>query len=133
MQVMEQDPISPRQLNPNVDRDLETICLKCLEKERNRRYDSARELIDEPGTVSAGRANYGASHQLARSFLRWCRRKPILASVAGALIIAMVTGVTGIAWQWRRAEQNRLEAESNASLATRNEQAAHLGGKSGER
>src|SRR5262249_14379002 len=48
-QVMEAEPISLRFLNPGVPRDLETICLRCLEKDQKRRYGSAQELVDELG------------------------------------------------------------------------------------
>ncbi len=47
MQVMQRDPTPPRQLNSEIDRDLETICLKCLEKEANQRYASAGEVVAE--------------------------------------------------------------------------------------
>ena len=55
MQVLEREPISPRQLNPGVPRDLETICLRCLEKDRRRRYASAQELAEELRRFVEGR------------------------------------------------------------------------------
>ena len=55
LQVLECDPQSPRQLNANVPRDLEIICLKCLEKEPQHRYASAAELADDLGALSRRR------------------------------------------------------------------------------
>jgi serine/threonine-protein kinase len=46
-QVADQEPIPPRRVNPRIPRDLETICLKCLQKDISRRFDSASELVEE--------------------------------------------------------------------------------------
>jgi tRNA A-37 threonylcarbamoyl transferase component Bud32 len=91
LQVLEQEPEPPRKLVPQIDRDLETICLKCLDKEPQRRYPSAlalaedleRYLEDEP--VSARRLG---EWELAR---RWMKKHPITAIltwlVAGGMLL----------------------------------------------
>jgi WD40 repeat protein/tRNA A-37 threonylcarbamoyl transferase component Bud32 len=93
-QVLEADPVAPRLLNPRAPRDLETIVLKCLQKEPSRRYASAHEVADELGHYLAGEPiSARAVTRLERGW-RWCRRRPALASaMAVALGLFMVVAV----------------------------------------
>lgn len=103
-QVLNNDPAPPTTLNSNVPRDLETICLKCLEKEPVRRYASARQVADELGRFREGKSIRARPVALPGRLTRWCRRNPTVAILTALVLLLFVAGFTGMAWQWRRAE-----------------------------
>jgi serine/threonine-protein kinase len=97
-QVKGQEPESPRRLNRRVDRDLETVCLKCLRKEPGRRYEAAQELAEDLERWLAGepvRARRAGPWELAA---KWVRRRPALAGLLGVSALAVLGLVTGLVW-----------------------------------
>lgn len=123
-QVLDLEAIPPRRLIPSLPRDLETVCLKCLEKPVARRYASAQELADELGRIRRGEPILARPVSRAERAWRWCRRKPALASLSLALGLTIAVGFLAVAWQWRRAEANGerarvalRRAEANLQLA----------------
>jgi eukaryotic-like serine/threonine-protein kinase len=102
--VRSREPVPPRQMQPAVPRDLETICLKCLEKEPGKRYASAGELADDLRRF--------LDHEPIRArpvgplgrLARWGRRNPVSAGLLGALVVTGLFALTAILWQWRKAD-----------------------------
>jgi eukaryotic-like serine/threonine-protein kinase len=99
-QVLEQEPASPRLLNPALPRDLETIALKCLQKERSRRYDSAQELADELGRYLRGEPIHARPISQIHRFWRLCKRNPAtsMAIAAAALFFVAASVVSTAAY-----------------------------------
>jgi WD40 repeat protein/predicted Ser/Thr protein kinase len=116
-QVANDEPLRPRQLNPAIPPDLETICLKCLGKEIHRRYPTALALAEELGRFLRGEPIVARPVSVAGKVWRWCRRKPQVATAIGGAVLIAFAGLTGIVWQWRRATAGELFARQNAYAA----------------
>ncbi|MBI2481885.1 MAG: tetratricopeptide repeat protein, partial [Planctomycetia bacterium] len=119
-QVRNQEPVPPRRLLSTVPRDLETICLKCLQKERAKRYTSAALLAADLQRQLAGEPIVARRTGSFERSWRWCRRKPLAASLLALLALAIVTGSVGVVSQWLRAEHNAAVAGVERDLAEAN-------------
>ncbi|MCP5520672.1 MAG: protein kinase [Verrucomicrobiales bacterium] len=94
---------SPSDL-PSIPRDLEQICLKCLEREPRHRYASAADLVEDLGRFLRGDPVHACPVSAFEQLVRWARRHPgRTALIAGAIALLLVA-VSTITWQWRRAE-----------------------------
>jgi WD40 repeat protein/predicted Ser/Thr protein kinase len=115
-QVMYRAPVPPRRLNPAVDRDLDTVVLKCLEKEPGRRFDSAAEVADELQRYLQGRPLRTRPVGPAGRLWRWGRRNPVLAPLAAAAVLLL--GVAGmLSWAYSSASDSADKAGQEATVA----------------
>jgi len=141
-QVMEQEPVPPSKLTIDdlrftsgqarervnrksqilnrIDRDLETICLKCLRKDPNARYASAEALAEDLARWQNGEPIHARSVGPAEKLWRWCRRKPALAGLIVALHLVFALGLAGVLWQWRRATVSEFLTRQNLYAADMN-------------
>jgi WD40 repeat protein/tRNA A-37 threonylcarbamoyl transferase component Bud32 len=111
--VLEGDPPRPRSLNPQTDRDLETICRKCLEKEPQKRYGSAEALADDLQRWLDGLPILARPASSAERAVKWAKRRPAIAGLAAAVVCVAATGILGVVWKW----QHAVAAERLAVIA----------------
>lgn len=109
-QVATADPVSPRLLNPSVSRDLETICLKCLEKETFRRYSTAAGLARELDRFLKDEPIRARPISAPTKAWRWCCKKPLVAGLAAAFVILLTLGLAVSAWQASARKKALVEA-----------------------
>jgi len=116
VQVLQEEPVPPSRLQPKLPRDLETICMKCLEKESRKRYVSAAALADDLDRYQRGQPILARPTGFGQRLAKWARRQPVVATLIMLLIVVFAGGLAGVLWQWRQAESNRAqEARARAS------------------
>ena len=113
-QVRRREPVAPRELQPKVPRDLETICLKCLQKPAEKRYATAAALGDDLRRFLEGRPIAARPVGRAERLWRWCRRNPRDAGLIAAGVLAVVLGSVVYRWVERDHYARQMQATSEA-------------------
>jgi WD40 repeat protein len=120
-QVADAEPVPPRLFNPSISRDLETICLKCLEKDPARRYGSPAALADDLDRFLTNRPILARPIGKTARGWRWCRRNPAVAALSLVVVVALLGGTVVSAYfavdarrraeesdrAWKRADEER--------------------------
>jgi len=118
-QVAEEEPKHPSSFNAAVDRDLATICLKCLEKDPRRRYGTAEALAEDLQRWLRREPIEARPVRAVGRLWRWCRREPALAgAVAGLFMLLMAVAVLVMSLQQRGRDRAKAIQDSDRQLAT---------------
>ncbi len=139
--VRNQEPVTPTQLQPKIPHDLETICLKCLQKDASRRYTSAAALAADLERFGRGEPILARPISRFERGWRWCKRNPLAAGAAVVTALLIVgwgitaTVLAGIArenaahaeQEAERAQKNEQRATENAVVASKNAEVARRG------
>jgi WD40 repeat protein/serine/threonine protein kinase len=120
--VRNEEPIPPRRLQPRLPRDLNTICLKCLQKNPRQRYTSAQELADDLQRFLDHKPIQARPTTTWERGRKWVRRHPSIAVLTALLVLTVVLGFSLVAWQWRRAEEKADEAIEAGKIAQEREE-----------
>src|SRR5207237_3089370 len=106
--VLSQEPVPPRRLQPRLPRDLQTICLKCLDKEPRKRFNTALELADELRRYLDGKPIHSRPVSRVERLWRWSRRKPALAGLSVLAALLVIVGIGIAVYEFRLARKNKI-------------------------
>jgi WD40 repeat protein len=126
LQVVTSNPVPPTQLQPKTPGDLETICLRCLAKEPHKRYPTALELAEDLRRFQAGEPIRARPVGRAEKVVKWARRRPAIAGLAGAVVLVTLVGIAAFAWAFTES----LRERDNAITARNNEETERKGAES---
>ena len=115
--VQTAEPLPPSRLQPRVPPDLETICLKCLQKEPQKRFSAAGNLADDLERFLAGQPIKARRTPLWERAWKWARRRPGVAALLAILAIVLVGGFFGMFGLWLNAESETLRADAALTVA----------------
>ena len=110
-QVIDNEPVTPCRLQSKVPRDLETVCLKCLNKEPGRRYASALELALDLRRYLTGKPVHARPIGVAGRAARWARRRPAIASLLSVCFAGAIVAFAAVTWEGRKARFAQAVAE----------------------
>lgn len=119
-QVIGDDPVPPMRLSPTVPRDVQTICLKCLHKDPSRRYASAMDLAEDLHRFARGEAIHARPVGAVERAVKWCRRRPGLATAIAASLVITVAAISGGVWL-QRVQQARATEQAIRTQGARSE------------
>lgn len=110
-QKLNEDPPSPRKLIPLVPRDLETICLKCIEREPGKRYQSAAAVAEELERFQQGIPIQARPVSRVEKAIRWCKRNQTVCGLLASVIASLSLGLAGTSYYWLRSERSARQQQ----------------------
>ena len=127
-QVTQEDATRPRRINPLIPRDLETIILKCIDREPVGRYAKSDSLADDLRLFLADRPIQARRSSFMEQSWRWCRRNPFVASMISCIIVLLAViffGTVNFAWQTRELNEDLITRGQQTKRARKAEQFAY--------
>jgi WD40 repeat protein/tRNA A-37 threonylcarbamoyl transferase component Bud32 len=120
-QVVTDEPVPPTRLQPGTPKDLDTICLKCLQKEPAKRYAGALALAEDLRRFQAGEPVLARPAGITERVSKWVRRRPLVAGLLAAVFLVTVAGIAAFVWAFDQALGAR-----DAAVRERNKTAVAL-------
>jgi serine/threonine protein kinase/tetratricopeptide (TPR) repeat protein len=124
MRLLHEEPVPPSRIQPGISRDLETICVKCLQKDPQRRYETAGALAEDLRRFQAGEAILARRVSRTELAWRWCKRNPKIAALSGSVAVLLLAVAVSVSLMLIRISRDRAAiAETRQQGEQRLEQA----------
>ena len=125
-QILNDDPPPPSKLNSQVPADLDTLCLKCLEKKPSDRFPTAAALADELQRFLQGKPIKSRPHPRWELAWKWCQRNPVVASLSAAVVLVLLTGTAVSSFFAFQSAKDSKRANAKADEARLNLYDVHM-------